>query len=79
MYDGHSHRWSYPNLWIQCVFNSVIDNASKPESILKKKNNSVCYYTVHVSVAMGESLTAIDGDENPANLLTKIICSGKNI
>ncbi len=27
---------------------------------------------------MGESLTAhIDGDENPADLLTKVICSGK--
>ncbi len=30
------------------------------------------------SVAMGESLTAhIDGDENPADMLTKVICSGK--
>ncbi len=29
-------------------------------------------------VAMGESLTAhIDGDENPADLLTKVICGGK--
>ncbi len=27
---------------------------------------------------MGESLTAhIDGDENPTDLLTKVICSGK--
>ncbi len=57
---------------------SVINNTSKPESVLKKKNNAVCYHTVRESVAMGESLTAhIDGDENPADLLTKVICGGK--
>ncbi|KAL7457926.1 hypothetical protein ACHAXS_000413 [Conticribra weissflogii] len=57
---------------------SVINNTSKPESILKKKNNAVCYHTVCESVSMGESLTAhIDGDENPADLLTKVICGGK--
>ncbi|KAL7455165.1 hypothetical protein ACHAXS_000352, partial [Conticribra weissflogii] len=44
---------------------SVINNTSKPESVLKTKNNAVCYHTVRESVAMGESLTAhIDGDEN---------------
>ena len=57
---------------------SVINNTSKPESKLKKKNNAVCYHTVRESVAMGESLTAhIDGDENPADLLTKVICGSK--
>ncbi len=45
---------------------SVINNTSKPESVLKKKNNTVCYHTVQESVAMGESLTAhIDGKEIP--------------
>ncbi len=45
---------------------SVISNTTKPESELKKKNNTVCYQTV--------SLTAhIDGDENPADLLTKVM------
>ncbi len=57
---------------------SVINNTSKPESILKKKNNAVCYHTVSESVAMGKSVTAhINGDENPAALLTKVICIGK--
>ncbi len=57
---------------------SVINSTSKPESILKKKNNTVCYHTLCESVAMCESPTAhIDGDENPADLLTKVICSGK--
>ena len=45
---------------------SVINNTSKPKSVLKKKNNAVCYHTVRESVAMGESLiTYIDGDKNP--------------
>ncbi len=45
---------------------SVINNTSKPESVLKKKNNTVCYHTVHESVAKGESLTThIGDDENP--------------
>ena len=35
---------------------SVVNNTSKPESILKKKRNSVCYHAVYESVAMGESL-----------------------
>ncbi len=57
---------------------SVINNTSKPESVLKKKNNAVCYLTVRKSVAMGELLTThIDCDENPADLLTMVICRGK--
>ncbi len=57
---------------------SVINNTSKPEYVLKKKNNAVCYHTVRELVAMGELLTAqINGDENPADLLTKVICRGK--
>ncbi len=57
---------------------SVPNNTSKPKSLLKKKNHVVCYQTVQESVAMGESFTThIDGDENPAGLLTKGICSGK--
>ncbi len=58
---------------------SVINNTSKPESILKKKNNTVCcYHTVCKSLAMGESITNhIDGNENPADLLTTVLCSGK--
>ncbi len=57
---------------------SVINNTSKPGPVLKKKNNAVCYHTVRESVTMGESLTAhIDGDENPVDLLIKVIRSGK--
>ena len=35
---------------------SVVSNTSRPESVLRKKSNSVYYHSVHESVAMGESL-----------------------
>ena len=35
---------------------SVVHNASRPESVLRKKSNAGCYHAVHESVAMGESL-----------------------
>ncbi len=57
---------------------SVINNTSKPESVLKYRRNSVCYHIVCKSIAMGKSLTTcIDGNENPVNLLTKVLCGGK--
>ncbi len=56
----------------------VINNTFKPESILKNKNNTVCYHTVHESVAMGGSLTThINGNENSTDLLAKVLCSRK--
>ena len=36
---------------------SVIHNTQRPESVLKKKSNAVCYHFTRESVAMGESLT----------------------
>ena len=36
---------------------SVINNTSKPESVLKKKSNSICYHFVREAVAMKECLT----------------------
>ncbi len=57
---------------------SVIENTSKPESMLNKKSNAVCYHTVRESVAMGETLTAhIPGAENPADLMTKVLSGSK--
>ena len=37
---------------------SVINNAQKPESVLRKKSNSICYHAVRKAVAMGELLAA---------------------
>lgn len=53
---------------------SVMKNTYKPESVLQKMNNAVWYHTLCESVAMGESLIAhIDGNENPTDLLTKVM------
>jgi hypothetical protein len=56
---------------------SVIHNTSKPESVLKKKSNSICYHFIRESVAMGESLTGhVRSEENPADICTKVIAGG---
>ncbi len=57
---------------------SVVSNTSKPESVLQRKNNTICDYAVPESVEMKESLTAcIDGNENPTDLLTIVLWGGK--
>ena len=57
---------------------SVIHNSSKPESVLRKKSNSVCYHAVRESVAMGESLVGhIPSKESVADLLTKVLYEHK--
>jgi hypothetical protein len=38
---------------------SVVHNTQRPESVLKKKSNSICYHAIRESVAMGESLTDV--------------------
>ena len=56
----------------------VIHNTQRPESMLKKKSNSICYHAVRESVAMGESLTAhIGTNENVGNLATKVLYGQK--
>ena len=54
---------------------SVVHNTSRPGSVLRKKSNSVCYHTVHESVAMGES--HILNKENDADLIKKALCGQK--
>ena len=56
---------------------SVINNATKPESTLKKKSNSICYHAIRESVAMDESrITHIPTTENCADLATKVLPGG---
>ena len=56
---------------------SVIHNTQRPESMLKKKSNSIAYHAMRESVAMGESLTGhIRSEDNPADICTKIISGG---
>ena len=45
---------------------------------MEKKNNSICYHAIRVSIAMGESLTGhIRTEDNLADLLTKVAYGAK--
>ena len=56
---------------------SVIHNTQQPESMLRKKSNSICFHAVCEAVAMGELLTGhIQTMENPADLLMKVVAGG---
>jgi hypothetical protein len=56
---------------------SVIHNTQRPESMLKKKSNSVCYHYCRESVAMNESVTGhVPTKQNMADLCTKVIPGG---
>jgi hypothetical protein len=58
---------------------SQVTNSTVPESILKKKCNSICYHAVQESVAMGASLiTHIDSEDNLSDLMTKVTHGGKS-
>jgi hypothetical protein len=57
---------------------SVIRNTSMPESVLRKKNNSICYHAVREAAAMGEIWTTHEsGLTNPADLFTKVLPGGQ--
>jgi hypothetical protein len=57
---------------------SQVTNLTIPESTMKKTCNSICYYVVQESVAMGESLiTHIDSEDNLSDLMTKVTRGGK--
>ena len=57
---------------------SVIHNTQRPESMLKKKSNSICYHAISESVAMGESLTAhIGTNENVGDLAMEVLYGQK--
>ena len=56
----------------------IIHNTQHPESLLKKKCNSVCCHGLRESVAMGETLTThVPTLENYADLLTKVLYGQK--
>jgi hypothetical protein len=56
----------------------VIHNTQRPESMLKKKSNSICYHAICESVAIRESLTAhIGTNESVGDLATKVLYGQK--
>lgn len=57
---------------------SVIHNTQRPESMLRKKSNSICYHAIRESVAMGEMLTGhVSTHHNPADIATKVLSGGR--
>jgi hypothetical protein len=57
---------------------SVVHNTQRPESVLKKKSNSICYHAVRESSAMGESIIGhVPSVDNPADICTKVFPGGQ--
>ncbi|KAL7483916.1 hypothetical protein ACHAW6_009559 [Cyclotella cf. meneghiniana] len=53
---------------------SVVTNVNRPELMLKKKSNSICYHAVREAVAMGEALIAhIPTKKSLADWFTKVL------
>jgi hypothetical protein len=56
---------------------SAIHNTQRPESMLKKKSNSVCHHHCRESVAMNETMTGhVPTKQNRADLCAKVIPGG---
>jgi hypothetical protein len=57
---------------------SVLHSTQRPEYILNKKSNSICYHTVRESAAIGESIIRhVPSIDNPADILTKVVPGGQ--
>jgi hypothetical protein len=57
---------------------SVVYNTQRPESVLKKNSNSICYNAVRESAAMGESIIGhVPSVENPADICTNVVPGGQ--
>ena len=64
--------------YVYCDNMSVVSNTTKPESMLKKKSNSIAYHAVREAVAMKEMMIAyIKSDANIADLMTKVLPGGE--
>ena len=58
---------------VRCDNQSVVYNASRPESVLKKKSESISYHYVRERCAMGVLLVYfIKSQDNLADILTKV-------
>jgi hypothetical protein len=56
----------------------VVHSTQRPESVLKKKSNAICYHAVRESAAMGESIIGhIPSVNNPTDICTKAVPGGQ--
>ena len=61
-----------------CDNDSVVKNTTRPESMLKKKNQAICYHKARESIAAGTIRIAKEKSEtNLADLLTKMLSGEK--
>jgi hypothetical protein len=57
-----------------CDNESVVRKSSAPESVLKKKHNSIAYHWSHEACAAGIiSIAKEDGETNISDILTKLL------
>jgi hypothetical protein len=57
---------------------SVTNNTQRPESVLKKKSNTICYHAVRESAEMGESIIGHKPSvNNTADICTKAVLGGQ--
>jgi hypothetical protein len=57
---------------------SVSHNTQRPESVLKKKSNSIFYHAVRESADMGESIIGnVPSVDNPDDICTKVVPGGQ--
>jgi hypothetical protein len=57
---------------------SAVHNNQRPEYVLKKKSNSLCYHMVRESAAMGESIIGhLPSVDNPADICTLFVAGGQ--
>ncbi len=59
-YDQDTKKWRYANIQGQIY---ELNFASKPASILQKKNNKVYFHSIEEFVAMKKSLSAHNDDK----------------
>jgi hypothetical protein len=56
----------------------VVHNTQQPESVLKKKSNSVCYHAIRDYAAMGESIIGhVPYVDNPYYIYSKVVPGGQ--
>jgi hypothetical protein len=55
-----------------------VHNNQRPEYVLKKKSNSICYHVVREPAEMGESIIGhLPSVENPSDICTHVFPSGQ--
>jgi hypothetical protein len=56
----------------------VVHRTQRPEYVLKKKSNSLCYHMVRESATMGESIIGhVPSVDNPDKIFTKVVAGGQ--